>query len=124
LIDNKSKQPDNSESYVWKNFSDGVKKLLKIKRMKQIDLEAVTNLSLTTISRICRNTNGRGGEYKADTDDFKEVCLGLELTHEEKDKLFKVTFPEIEFLDYFIDKRMSAASANLYIIDYKESLEK
>jgi len=116
LINNKSKQPDNTELYIWKDFSDGVRKLLKIKKMKQSDLIWQSNLTRSKINRICRNYNDNGYEFEQPSiKDFIAICVGFGLTPEEKDKLYNVTYREMESLDEILEKRMNIVSAEDFL---------
>ena len=116
MIDNTSKQPENIELDIWKNFSDGVRKLLKMKNMKQIDLIEKSNLTRSTVNRICRNYNDNDYEYEQPNHKvFIAVCVGFRLTPDEKDKLYKVTYPEMESLNEVLEKSMDIVSAEDFL---------
>ena len=113
------KQPDNNKICVWESFSDGVRKLLKIKKMKQSDLVGQSNLTRSTVNRICRNSNDNDYEYEQpNTKVFIAVCVGLKLTPAEKDKLYAVAYPEMALLDEVLEKHMDIVSAEDFLNDH------
>jgi len=123
LINKKSKQPDNTELYIWKNFSDGVRKLLKIKNMKQNDLIKQSCLTRTTVNRICRNSNDNGYKYKPPKHTvFMAICIGLKLNPDEAKKLYYAAYPEMAYLENFINNRISIAEANEILYDNELSI--
>ena len=113
------KQPDNNKICVWESFSDGVRKLLKNKKMKQSDLVGQSNLTRSTVNRICRNSNDNDYEYEQpNTKVFIVVCVGLRLTPAEKDKLYAVAYPEMALLDEILEKRMDIVSTEDFLNDH------
>ncbi|MCL2773616.1 MAG: helix-turn-helix transcriptional regulator [Oscillospiraceae bacterium] len=115
MIDNTSKQPENNNLYVWKNFSDGVGKLLHIKGMKQADLIKITKLPKTTIDRICGNNNGRGKKYEPKLKIYRAICVAFGLNREEAKKLYYAAYPAMKHLGDILDKGMSIEQAEIYL---------
>ena len=85
--------------------------------MTQADLMAKGNLSKTTVSRICRNKNDKGGSYTPTRRMVITICVALRLNKSEKDELMKIAFPEEELWDEIIDKRMDIFDANNLLIE-------
>lgn len=80
--------------------------------MTQADLMAKANLSKTTVSRICRNKNDKGGSYKPTRRMVITICVALGLNKAEKDNLMKIAFPEEELWDLIIENKLDIFESN------------
>lgn len=90
---------------------------MKIKEKKQSDLVNESYLSKTTVSRICRNSNDKGGTYLPTLPVVMAVCIGLKLTWVQAEELIFAAFPEMELWRSFLDNHLTIDQAN-EILDY------
>lgn len=101
----------NSES-----FSDAVKRLMKEKRMTQADLAMQSGLSKTTISRIFRDNNDKGGNYTPTEKIIMALSIGLRLSSvESREQLLFAAFPERAYWNDFLDGRFSIYEVNIFL---------
>lgn len=99
-------------------FSDAVKWLMKEKRMTQADLVARSCLSKTTISRICRNSNDKGGIYTPTEPVIMAVSIAFQLTSmESRTQLLYAAFPERAYWDKFLDNHFNINQVNEILYD-------
>ncbi|MCI9414530.1 MAG: helix-turn-helix transcriptional regulator [Clostridiales bacterium] len=101
-----------SNNNLDRNFSDSVKRYLKMKGMTQSDLAKKSLLTKTTISRICRNSNDKGSSYIPTQRTVISVSLGLGLTLDEAKELSYDAFPERMLYVCFLEKSMTVLQAN------------
>lgn len=86
----------------------------KQKKLSQIELADLSNLSRTTISRICRNSNDKGGFYQPkNLSIVVAVCIGLKLDKAESQELCFIAFPELRVWAYCIEHRLNIAATNI-----------
>lgn len=84
------------------------------KKLSQIELADLSNLSRTTISRICRNSNDKGGLYQPkNLSIVVAVCIGLKLDKAESQELCFIAFPELRIWAYCIEHRLNIAATNI-----------
>lgn len=87
-------------------FSDAVNRYLKTKRITQADLIRKSQLTRTTVSRICRNSNDEGSSYQPTDRVVMSICVALELNHTETAEMFALAFPYFPYWHEIIEKRM------------------
>ena len=117
-----SKQSENINENKYDSFSDVVKRHLEAKGKSQKDLTKLCALSKTTASRIIRNSNDKGSTYKPDYLVVMAVIVGLKSTREESKELFFAAFPEMAYLENFLDKKLTIYEANEVLDDNGLSL--
>lgn len=93
-------------------FSDAVNRYLKTKRVTQADLIRKSQLTRTTVSRICRNSNDKGSSYQPTDRVVMSICVALELNHTETAEMFALAFPYFPYWHEIIEKRMDIFQAN------------
>ena len=95
-------------------FSDAVKRLVKEKGMTQAELVRRSCLSKTTISRICRDSNDKGGKYTPTEPIIMALSIGLKLSSaESKKQLLYAAFPERAYWDDFLDSHLNIFEVNI-----------
>jgi transcriptional regulator with XRE-family HTH domain len=94
------------------NISIRINILREEKGMSQGKLAKISCLSKARISRICRDSNDRGGLYKATVSDVMALAIGLNLNKEEGWDLFFSAFPELELFEYLLEKKLSVEESN------------
>lgn len=93
-------------------FSDAVNRYLKTKRMTQADLIRKSQLTRTTVSRICRNSNDKGSSYQPTDRVVMSICVAFGLNHTEAKEMFALAFPYLPCWNEIIEKRMDIFQAN------------
>jgi len=89
---------------------------MKEKEMTQADLAIHSGLSKTTISRICRNSNDKGGRYTPTEDVILALSIAFRLTSaESKKKLLYAAFPQRAYWDEFLDNRLNIFEVNIFL---------
>ena len=91
---------------------------MKEKAMSQTKLAFRSGLSKTTISRIVRNSNDKGGSYTPTEPIIMALSIALGLTSaESKKQLFYAAFPERALWDDFLDRHLNLYQANEILYD-------
>ena len=98
-------------------FSDAVNRYLKTKRITQADLIRKSQLTRTTVSRICRNSNDKGSTYQPTDRIVMSVCVALGLDSKETKELFSLAFPYLKCWDKIIAEKMNIDQANSFLYD-------
>ena len=93
-------------------FSDAVNRYLKTKRMTQADLIRKSQLTRTTVSRICRNSNDKGSSYQPTNRVVMSICVAFGLNHTQTAEMFDLAFPYFPYWNEIIEKRMDIFQAN------------
>ena len=93
-------------------FSDAVNRYLKTKRMTQADLIRKSELTRTTVSRICRNSNDKGSSYQPTDRVVMSICVAFGLNHTQTAEMFDLAFPYFPYWNEIIEKRMDIFQAN------------
>ncbi len=110
-------KPCKNKENQCQTFSDAVNMYLYKKQMTQKNLVEKGNLTRTTVARICRNTNDKGDVYKPTHRTVMTICVALGLDKSEKDELFKIAFPEEQYWEEIIEKKMDLSAANDFLIE-------
>ena len=95
-----------------KTFSEIVNKHLQVKKMSQAELIRKSQLTRTTVSRICRNSNDKGSCYQPTDRVVMSICVALGLDKEETIEMFYAAFPYFPFWNEIIEKKMNIFEAN------------
>ncbi len=82
------------------------------KKLWPAELARRSNLSKTTVSRICQNTNHKGTSYSPTHIIVMAVCVGLGLNKEEAREAFFAAFPELRLFETILEKRLDIIDAN------------
>lgn len=116
----KSSGPQRYPSRLDKNasFSDAVIYYMKEKGYSQGELARLTYLSEMTVSRICRDTNGRGGRYEPTMQVVEALWIGLQLGPEEAKDLLLRAFPELPLFREILTQKMDIGCANDLLADH------
>ena len=112
MINTTSKQPDNNKIDLSKNFSTVLKELMEIKNITQSELVKLTHISKGTISCMLNDTNHKGKNYLPTPIMIMTISVGIKLTPTEKNRLFYAAYPELSFLDDFLEKGLDVMEAN------------
>ena len=100
------------------SFSDAVTRLMNKKGMTQAELAKRSGLSKLTVSRICRNSNDKGGFYTATETVIMALSIGFQLSSEEsKKELLHAAFPERAFWNDFLDNHFDIHKTNEILYD-------
>jgi hypothetical protein len=102
---------------IRKNPSFWVNDKMSKMSISQGKLAKLSCLSEAKVSRMRRNSNDRGGTYKMTVFDVMAISIGLSLNKEEAKDFFFSAFPELELLDYFLEKKLSVEKANDILYD-------
>jgi len=94
------------------SFSDVVKEYMGSRGYTNARLVEISNLSKTTISRVCRNSNDKGSSYIPTLHIVMAIGIGLKLNHEETKRLLFSAFPEMALWSDIIDRRLNIHDAN------------
>lgn len=78
----------------------------------------MTYLSEMTVSRICRDTNGRGGRYEPTIQVVEALWIGLQLGPEEAKDLLLRAFPELSLFGKILTQKMDIGCANDLLADH------
>ena len=98
------------------SFSAAVNRLMKDKEMTQADLVMQSCLSKTTISRICRNSNDKGGAYTPTEPIIMALSTAFRLSSmDAKNILLYAAFPERAFWDEFLDHHLGIYDINMIL---------
>ena len=102
------------------SFSKAVKRLMKEKGMTQSDLVERSRLPKTTISRILRNTNYKGGKYTPTDSIIMALSVALRLSSAEStERLVYAAFPERALWKDILDKHLSIHETNILLEENK-----
>ena len=99
------------------NFSKEVKKKAKSNGLTQARLTEKSQLSKTTIGRIYRNTNDKGGTYTPTLQVVFAVGMALQLSRDEAMELLYTAFPEMALWLQFLDDGLDFFEANEILYD-------
>ncbi len=103
-------------------FSKEVRRLMKKKGVKPSDLVNRGHFTRTTISRLCRNSNDKGGDYPLSLQDITNLKTALKLTSDEAFDLLFIAFPDVKFNITVIKENMDHMAANEYLYDNNSPL--
>ncbi len=78
------------------SFSNTLKHFMKLGGVTQAELVRKSNLSKTTISQMCRNSNDKGSSYQPAPSIVIAVIIALKLKREEAKMLEYAAFPQRE----------------------------
>lgn len=108
------RQPEQSPEYSQSGltFSELVKQYLARNRMTQKELAEAANMSEPMVSRILRNSNGRGGPFKLTEEIVIQLALALKIGRTGRDKLLFAAFPERAYWLEALDNQESVISLN------------
>ena len=96
---------------------------MKEKGLTQADLAIRSGLTKTTISRICRNSNDKGGGYTPTEPTIVALSIGFRLSSaESKKQLLYAAFPERAHWDGFLDNHLTIYEANIFLEEKKHPL--
>lgn len=102
---------------IRKTFSKCVNDTMSEKGITQANLERLSLLSRTTVSRICRNCNDKGSTYQPLLPVVCAVSIGLALNRIEAKNLLFSAFPELELLGEFLDRQLKIDEVNDILYD-------
>lgn len=80
--------------------------------MSQAELIRKSQLTRTTVSRICRNSNDKGSCYQPTERVVMSICVALGLDKAETIEMFYAAFPYFPFWNEIIEKKMNIFEAN------------
>ena len=106
---------------IHETFSDAVRRLLKEKKMTQVELGRISGYSRSTINRICRNNNdkGKGQPFNPPEEMIEEFAYAFELNQKQKyDWLVYTAFPRRLLVDYTLDNKISKIKANAILYEH------
>ena len=95
-----------------KTFRQCVKRLMQEKVMDQKDLAAKSCLTETTISRILRNSNDKGADYRPTEQVVAAISLSFELGTEGYEILRRAAFPQVAIWQKALEDYKTVAGAN------------
>ena len=98
-------------------FSAAIKYYMRMKKISRRELQQESNLSRTTIGRMCRNSNDKGSTYRPPIQVIWAVSVGLKLTHAEMDELFRLAYPESEFMGEILDNHLTMVRADILLAE-------
>lgn len=99
------------------NFSYLVKRLMGKQMLTQRELARQSRLAETTISRIIRNSNDKGGPYQPTDAVVMAVSLAFKLDRAGWERLLFAAFPEREVWFKCLDKRLGVYEADSQLYD-------
>ena len=99
------------------SFSGAVKHYMKRYGCTQAELAKKGNLSKTTVSRICRNSNDKGSTYQPTPNAVIAVSIALGLNEEEIQALVYAAFPEWEIWHQAIKRHLNIYETNALLYE-------
>ena len=98
-------------------FSAVVNRYMEAKEITQAMLVERSQLSKTTISRVCRNCNDKGSTYSpANILVVLQISVGLGLSPKEFHELRLIAFPEEELMELILDQRLNIYEADEILV--------
>ena len=98
-------------------FSDVINDLINYKGITQSKLAELSNNLESKISRMCRNCNYKGADYRPEPDTVMSICVGFGLDKNEASKMFYIAYPQLLFFEKILNEHMDINQANILLYD-------
>ena len=112
--------PPAQSSIKRETFSEVVNRLLASQTNgieNAAELARQSNVSKTTISRICRNNNDKGAPYHPTRNIVMATCVAFDLGGAMTKNVFDAVFPEEPLWEQILDQHMNIMQANDLLYD-------